>query len=555
MEKAWLKSYPEGVPQSINTDQFENLRDVFEKSVSKFKDSPAYTCMGATLTFNQIDELSRNFASFLQNHTSLEKGDRIAIQMPNILQFPIALFGALRAGYVVVNTNPLYTQREMEHQFKDSGAKAIVIVANFAHNLEPILDKTDIETVVVTELGDSLGFPKSLLVNKVVKHVKKMVPPYKLKGHYKFNDALAMGAKQTFQNVEIKKTDIAFLQYTGGTTGVSKGAMLTQDNVLHNMMQIVSWMGPNLKEREEVICTPLPLYHIFSLTVNCMAMMYYGAENILITNPRDIPGFIKELKKRPVTIFGGLNTLFNALMNHDGFTDVDWSRLKVTVAGGMALQTSVGQRWEKLTGCRISEGYGLTETSPVAAVNPLDEKGQYGTIGIPVPSTLMKIVGEQGQDLGYNEEGEICIKGPQVMKGYWQRPEETEKVIDEGGWFHSGDIAIQQPDGFFKIVDRKKDMILVSGFNVYPNEIEDVISGMDKVLEVAAIGVKDSKSGEVVKVCIVPKDGSLTADEVIAHSKKNLAGYKVPRHVEFREELPKSNVGKILRRKLRDAES
>ncbi len=553
MEKIWLKNYPKGIPENIHVE-FSSLRDAIEHSFNKYSDLKAYTCMGVSLTYKQVDQLSAQFASYLQNHTNLKKGDAIALQMPNILQFPIALFGALRAGLKVVNTNPLYTQREMAHQFKDSEAKAIVIVSNFASKLEDVIKDTKIETVIITDLGDLLGFPKSMIVNNVVKYVKKMVPKYSLPKALKFNECLKKGALQPFQAVAIDKKDIAFLQYTGGTTGLSKGAMLTHENALANMTQIISWMKSSLKEREEVVITPLPLYHIFSLTVNCLSMMYYGAESILITNPRDIKGFLATLKNSRLTVFTGLNTLFNAMMNHEDFSSVDWSSLKVSVAGGMAMQTSVSKRWEELTGCRISEGYGLTESSPVICVNPLGMAGHYGSIGLPVPSTDVKICTDEGEEVPIGQEGELFAKGPQVMLGYWKQPEETSKVLTPDGWLKTGDMAVCDSDGFFKIVDRKKDMILVSGFNVYPNEVEDVVAHMNGVSEVAAIGVPHDKSGEAVKIFVVKNDDDISVEQIIKHCKTNLAGYKVPKQIEFRDELPKTNVGKILRRELRDSE-
>ena len=552
MQYDWLKNYPKGVPTEIDPNEYESVKDIFLEACEKYKDRPAYSCMGAEITYGELNEKSLAFASFLQNEAKLKKGDRIALQMPNILQFPVCLFGAIRAGLVVVNTNPLYTKREMHHQFTDAGVKAIVIVENFASNLEEILDQTDIETVVTTELGDMLGFPKSLIVNKVVKHVKKMVPKFKLPKAYKLDKALELGAKKQFQDVHLNHEDLAFLQYTGGTTGVAKGAMLTHKNIVSNMLQVSAWIDPMLGDKGELVCTPLPLYHIFSLTVNCLSMTRIGAKNLLITNPRDIPTFIKTLQKNQVTVFTGLNTLFNALMNHDGFKEIDFSELKITVAGGMAMQTSVGKRWEELTGCRIAEGYGLTETSPVASVNRIDGTAVYGTIGIPIPSTDMKVIDENGEALPPGQAGELCIKGPQVMKGYWNRKEETDNAIDSEGWFKSGDVAMFTEDGYFKIVDRKKDMILVSGFNVYPNEVEDVVATLEGVVEVAAVGVDDEHSGEVVKVFVVRKDDSVTEEKIIEHCKQSLAGYKVPKHVEFKDELPKTNVGKILRRALRD---
>ncbi|MAE74928.1 MAG: long-chain-fatty-acid--CoA ligase, partial [Bdellovibrionaceae bacterium] len=478
----------------------------------------------------------------------------IAIMSPNILQYPIALMGALRAGLIVVNVNPLYTERELKHQLTDSGAEAIVIVANFAHTLEAVIEDTNVKHVILTELGDLLGFPKSLLVNSVVKYVKKMVPKFSLRQAYKFNDVLAEGSKLSFRPVKVESDDIAFLQYTGGTTGVAKGAMLTNKNIVSNMLQIYHWMKNDLKEGQEIIATPLPLYHIFSLTVNCLGFMHMGAKNVLITNPRDIPGFIKIIKNSYITVMSGVNTLFVALMNHEDFKTLDFSNHKITVAGGMALQKAVAERWERETKSKIVEGFGLTETSPVLTCNPIDGNDQKGSIGMPLPSTEVKVVNDDGEDLPVGEAGEIIARGPQVMKGYWQRPEETEKVMF-GEWFRTGDIGVMQEDGFFRIVDRKKDMILVSGFNVYPNEIEDVLVTHEGIVEAAAVGVPDERSGEAIKVFIVKKDQNLTAEDVIAHCKKSLTGYKIPRHVEFRDDLPKSNVGKILRKDLRQADA
>ncbi|MGE0528201.1 MAG: AMP-binding protein [Bdellovibrionales bacterium] len=554
MERPWLKSYPRGVAHEIDVNRYSSVNELFDESVHKYRDRPAFVNMGTEITFEDLNYLSADFASFLQNVAGLKKGDRVAIQMPNLLQYPIVLFGALRAGLVVVNTNPLYTAREMKHQFKDSGAKAIVILANSAHLLQEILPETDIRTVVVTGVGDLLGFPKSLLVNSIVKHVKKMVPPYHLPGAYGFYQALDLGAEASFQPVRCAPEDLAFLQYTGGTTGVSKGAMLTHRNILANMLQIAEWMKPSLEMGQEVAILALPLYHIFSLTVNALAMMYYGATNLMITNPRDIPAFIKTLRRNRFTLFPALNTLYTALMNHPDFDKIDFSHLKVSVAGGMALQRPVAEAWKKRTQTLIVEGYGLTETSPVASCNPIDGTDKIGTIGIPLPSTDIKLVKEDGHEASLGDAGEICIKGPQVMKGYWQRPEETAKILSSDGWLATGDVGVMDADGFIKIVDRKKDMILVSGFNVYPNEIEEVVVAHPKVLEAAAIGVPDPHSTEAVKVFVVPKDTSLTKDEILAHCKQNLTGYKVPRFVEFRQELPKTNVGKVLRRELRDQE-
>ncbi len=548
--RPWVKHYPKGVPTEIRPDQYASIIELFELSTEKFARRDAFTNMGSAITYEELEEMSRDFAAFLQNR-GLKKGDRIAIQMPNLLQYPIALFGALRAGLIVVNTNPLYTAREMRHQFKDSGATAIVILANFASILEEVLPDTDIEHVVVTQLGDMLGFPKSLIVNSVVKHIKNLVPPYDIEGAVDFYAALDEGAMNDFVAPTMSGDDLAFLQYTGGTTGVAKGAMLNHRNMIANMLQIGEWMNPLLGVGTESIVTALPLYHIFSLTVNCLAFMHRGATNILITNPRDISAFIKLLRKTHFTVFTGVNTLYNGLMNHEDFTSIDFSALKISVAGGMALQKAVAARWSKMTGTPLIEGYGLTETSPVAVVNPVDGTDRAGCIGLPVPSTDVKLIDEQGNVAAPGAPGEICIKGPQVMQGYWKNESETLNVMLTGGWLKTGDIALFEGDGFLKIVDRKKDMILVSGFNVYPNEIEDVVASHPAVAEVAAIGVPDEHSGEAVKIFVVKK-GTVTAEEIIAHCRKGLVGYKIPKNVEFRNELPKTNVGKILRRALRE---
>lgn len=552
MERIWQKNYPTKVPHEIDLNQYQNIMDVFDEGCRKYRSKKAYTNMNHSLTYEDLDRLVGDFASFLQNELKLKKGDRIAIQMPNLLQFPVAAFGALRAGLVVVNTNPLYTAKEMHHQFKDAGVKAIVILANFAHLLEQIIKDTPIESVVITEVGDMLPFPKRLLVNTVVKHVKKMVPAYNIAHAYSFNQALRLGSSEPYHEVKMTQEDTAFLQYTGGTTGVAKGAILTHRNIIANMLQICAWMMPKLIPGEEKVLTALPMYHIFSLTVNCLTFLRYGAENILITNPKDIPAFIKEMIKQRCSVMSGVNTLFNALMNHPDFKKIDFSPMKVSVAGAMALQKSVCERWRKETKSLLVEGYGLTETSPVVCCNPIDGTDQVGTIGLPLPSTDIKLIDEVGVEVALGERGELCVFGPQVMKGYWNRPDETAKVIDTQGWLKTGDIAVVAPDGFVKIVDRKKDMILVSGFNVYPNEVEDAIASHPGVLEVAAIGVANEHSGEVVKVVIVKRDSSLTEQDVIQHAKKELTNYKVPKLVEFRTELPKTNVGKILRRALRD---
>lgn len=550
----WHRFYPKGVPHTINPDAYPSLAALMDDGFAKFADRPAYACMGKQLTFAEIDKLSRQFASFLQNDLRLVKGDCIAIQMPNTLQYPIAMFGALRAGLAVVNTNPLYTPREMQHQFKDSGVKAIVILSNFASNLEKIIARTDIKHVVITSLGDMLGFPKKQLVNAVVNYVKKLVPAYNLPDAIPFADALSRGNKQPFRPVAIKNTDMAFVQYTGGTTGVSKGAVLTHRNVISNVECQHEWMKPGgIPDGEGTIVAALPLYHVYALTTNALASLKAGSMNLLITNPRDLNAFIDDLKKYKITAFTGVNTLYNGLLNHPRIAEVDWSYLKVTSAGGMALQTSVAERWTKLTGNTPCEGYGLTETSPVLSSNPIDGSVRVGTIGIPWPSTEMKIINDDGTDAALGEPGEIVARGPQVFSGYFNRPEETAKTM-LGDWFKTGDVGVMNEDGFFKIVDRKKDMILVSGFNVYPNEIEDVVAQCPGVLEVACIGVPNEKSTEVVKIFVVKKDPALTAEEITAYCRENLTGYKVPKMIEFRDELPKSNVGKILRRPLRDEE-
>ncbi len=549
----WFDKYPSGVPTEIDPSRYQSVIELFEESVKQFADLPAYENMGKQLTYGEVDRLSKHFAAFLQEGTSLQKGDRIAIQMPNLLQYPVVMFGAIRAGMVVVNTNPLYTSREMEHQFNDSGAKAVIVLANFAHNLQKILDKTSIETVIVTEIGDMLGGFKGKLVSWVVKNVKKMVPRYQLPTAIKFNAAMKAGSRFNYSRPQVESSDIAFLQYTGGTTGVSKGAMLTHRNIVANMEQISGWMMPQLKDRTEVVITALPLYHIFALTVNCLAMLKIGATNILITNPRDMTAFIKELSAHKFTVITGVNTLFNGLLNQPSFANLDFSALKITVGGGMAVQKAVALKWEEITGVPLAEGYGLTEASPVLSCNPIDGTEKLGTIGLPLPSTEIAIFTESGEPVADGEVGELCAKGPQVMAGYWQRPEETTKTM-MGEWLKTGDMAVATDDGFFSIVDRKKDMILVSGFNVYPNEVEDVIATHPKVLEVAAIGVADAKSTEAVKVFIVKKEDSLTPDEVRAFCKEQMTGYKCPKHVEFRSELPKTNVGKILRKKLKEEE-
>lgn len=539
-------------PALEGLEQYNSVTDVFHSAVKRFASKPAFSCMGKTLTFADLDRLSANFAAWLQHETDLVPGDRIAIQLPNVLQFPVAVFGALRAGLVVVNTNPLYTEREMAHQFKDSNAKAIVILANMADKLEKVLDRTDIQHVLVTQLADLHDVPKRWLINAVVKHVKKMVPAYSLPSAVGFRDALKKGASLHHTEVQRTMDDVAALQYTGGTTGMPKGAMLTHCNLVANMLQARAAIGEHLTDGEELVVAPLPVYHIYTFTVNCLFLMETGNHSLLITNPRDLPSFVKELKGLPFTGFIGLNTLFNALCNRDDFKQLDFSKLKLTISGGMALTKAAAKRWEETTGCPIAEGYGLTETSPIVSFNPTNAI-QLGTIGKPVAGTAVKVVDADGNDvLALGEPGELCVKGPQVMKGYWQREDETRNSIDEDGWFHTGDIAILQDDGYIKIVDRKKDMILVSGFNVYPNEVEDVVAAHPDILESAAVGVPDEDSGEAIKLFVVSKNSELDAETLRKWCKKELTGYKVPKFVEFRDELPKTNVGKVLRRQLRD---
>ena len=550
--RPWLAHYPAGVPAEIDADEFSSIPQVLRASIDKFRDKPAFSNLGKTLTYNDIDRLSAQFAAYLLGELKLKKGDRVAIMMPNCLQYPIATFGILRAGLTVVNVNPLYTPRELKHQLSDSGALAIVVVDNFGRTVQEAMAGTPVRQVITTGLGDMLGFPKGALVNFVLRHVKKMVPDYDIPGAIRFGNALSLGQRHALPDVRIDSDDIAFLQYTGGTTGVSKGAMLTHRNLVANMLQAGAWVGALVREGEETIITALPLYHIFSLTANGLVFMKIGGLNHLITNPRDMPGFVKELSKVKFTAITGVNTLFNGLLNTPGFDKIDFSNLRLTLGGGMAVQRAVADRWKQVTGCTLAEAYGLTETSPAVCINPLDIAAYNGSIGLPVPSTEVCVKDETGNTLAPGDVGELCVRGPQVMKGYWQRPDETAAVIDADGWLHTGDMARMDDQGYFYIVDRKKDMILVSGFNVYPNEVEDVIALMPGVLEVAAVGVPDDKSGEAVKVVIVKKDPALTAEDVKAHARANLTGYKHPKHVEFRDELPKTNVGKILRRELRD---
>ena len=548
-EFPWINQYPKNIPAEIELDHFKSLLELFDDCFSKFGNQVAFENMGKSMTFNELNLLSHNFAAYLQQRCGLKKGDRIAIQMPNLLQYPVVLIGALKAGLIVVNTNPLYTPREMEHQFKDSEVSAIVIVANFANHLEEVLSKTKIKHVILTELGDMLGGFKGFLVNMVVKHVKKMVPKYNLPAAIPFMEMLKIGQDLDYKRPEIKGEDLAFLQYTGGTTGVSKGAMLSHSNIVNHTTQINHWFAPLLSGTETML-TAIPLYHIFALTVNGIFMLHIGAKNVLITNPRDMPGFVKEMKKYQFTIITGVNTLFNGLLNQKEFRKVDFSKLKTTVGGGMAVQDFVAKKWHEVTGCKLCEGYGLSETSPVLSCNPLDGSEKLGTIGLPTSGTEMAIFDESGNKLPQGEVGEICARGPQVMSGYWGI--DNAGVFFDKVWFRTGDIGLMEPDGFFRIVDRKKDMINVSGFNVFPNEIENVLADHDKILEVAVIGVPDEHSTEAVKAFIVKSDHSLTEDEVRQYCDENLTGYKKPKYIEFRDTLPKSNVGKILRRMLKE---
>ncbi len=555
IDKPWHKHYPKGVPKELDLQNYNSLLDLFHECFRKYKDLPAFECMGKGITYGELDILSKDFAAYLQNEADLQKGDKIALQMPNLLQYPIAMIGALRAGLVVVNTNPLYTSREMQHQFTDAGVKAIVILKNFAHNLEKVLPATNIRTVIITGIGDLLGGFKGAIVNFAVKNIKKMVPPYQLPGAIEFKTVLKKGAQLTLKEASTNSEDVAFLQYTGGTTGVSKGAMLSHANMIANTEQIASWMAVRLDEKVETMITALPLYHIYALTVNCLSIMKIGGKNVLITNPRDMKSFVKELQQHHFTAITGVNTLYNGLLNAPGFHKLDFSSLKVASAGGMAVQRAVAEEWKQVTGTPIAEGYGLSETAPVLTTNPIDGTEIIGTIGLPVPNTDIMIADENGEGVAIGQPGEIYAKGPQVMKGYWNRADESGEVFTTDGWFKTGDIGIIEPNGYIKIVDRKKEMINVSGFNVYPNDIEDTIAAHPKVLEVGAIGVPDPKSTEVVKVFVVKKDPSLTAEELLAYCRENMTAYKIPKYIAFKSELPKSNVGKILRRILKEEDT
>jgi long-chain acyl-CoA synthetase len=552
MERPWLKSYPPGVSADIDIGAYSSIRDILEKSCARFSDLPAFHCLGRSLTYRELDRLSTDFGSWLQNVAGLGKGSRVAIMMPNLLQYPVAVFGVLRAGLVGVNCNPLYTPRELEHQLNDSGSEAIVILENFAKTLEEVIGRTKVKTVVTTQIGDMLGFPKSLVTNFVVKRVKKLVPPFNLPGAVPMADALASGARHRLAPPPLGQEDIAFLQYTGGTTGVSKGAMLTHGNLVANLQQVSSWVGTGLEEGRETVIGALPLYHIFALTAS-LSFMKMGAKDVLIPNPRDMPGFVAELRKHQFSVIPGVNTLFNGLLNTPGFAELDFSRLKVALGGGMAVQRAVAERWREVTKSPLLEAYGLTETSPGACINPLVPNATYnGMAGLPLPSTIVTIRDDNGNSLPIGAVGEICIAGPQVMKGYWNRPDETAKVMFPEGVFRTGDIGLMDENGYVKIVDRKKDMILVSGFNVYPNEIEDVVAMMPAVQEVCAVAAADEKSGEAVRVVIVRKDPALTREAVAEHCRKQLTGYKQPKIIEFWRELPKTNVGKILRREVKN---
>ncbi len=554
MDRIWLARYPAGVPADVDVAAYRSVCAVFEESVAKYGAHTAFVNMGAAFSYARLDRLSRDFAAYLGTVLKQPRGARIALMLPNVLQYPIALFGAWRAGMTVVNCNPLYTPRELKHQLDDSGARVIVVLENFAWVAERAMASTGIEHVIVTGLGDMLGFPKGLMVNSVVKYVKKLVPSWNIPGAVQFKAALRLGASVPFERIEVGSDDIALLQYTGGTTGVPKGAMLSHGNIVANLQQAHAWLKPVLKEGEEVIITALPLYHIFALTANCLTFLKIGATNVLITNPRDIPGFVKELSQHRFTVITGVNTLFNALLNDPNFAGLDFSSLRLSVGGGMAVQRAVAEKWRRVTGNALLEGYGLTETSPFVAMNPLDLADYNGSIGLPVPSTEVAIRDDDGLDVPIGEVGELCVRGPQVMKGYWQLPAETESAMTADGFFRTGDLATIDEAGFLRIVDRKKDMIIVSGFNVYPTELEEVLAMCVGVLESAAFGVPDANSGQAVKIAVVRRDPSLTAQDVIAHCRKHLTGYKIPRHVEFRNELPKTAVGKVLRRVLAEAE-
>jgi long-chain acyl-CoA synthetase len=552
IERPWLNSYVSSTPHDIDINEYPSIVSVLDKAIRDYANRPAFSNFGKVMTYADIDRLSSQFANYLIHDLKLKKGDRVALMMPNVLQYPIAIFGVLRAGLTVVNTNPLYTARELKHQLVDSGATVLVVMENFAATAQEIIKETKVKQVITTSIGEMLG-PKGWLINFMLRHVKQVIPAFELPDSISFKNALSLGGKQTLPVIDLGHHDIAFLQYTGGTTGVAKGAMLSHGNLVANMMQSSAWLGHDLKPGEEIIITALPLYHIFALTANCLVFMKFGGLNYLITNPRDMPGFVKELKTSNFTAITGVNTLFNGLLNTPGFDQLDFSKVKFTLGGGMAVQRAVAERWKKITGVTLVEAYGLTETSPGCCMNPTNLKEFNGAIGLPIPSTFCCLKDDDGNLVTGDNTGELCVKGPQVMVGYWQRQDETANVIDADGWLRTGDIAKMDDKGFFYIVDRKKDMILVSGFNVFPNEIEDVVAAMQGVLEVAAVGVPDEKCGEAVKIVVVKKDPNLSAEDIKAHCRENLTGYKQPRIIEFRTELPKTNVGKILRRELRDA--
>ncbi len=551
-DKVWINSYSEGVPEEINPDTYQSIIGMFDESVKKYTNNPAMENMGMCYSYQQLSNKAEDFGAYLQKELGLKHGDRLAIMMPNLLQYPVAIFGAMKAGLTIINVNPLYTKRELKHQLTDAGADAIIIIANFADTLEAVIEETSLKHVIVTELGDALPPLKSMIVNFAVKYIKKLVPKFSLPQAIKYKEVMKRGAELKLDPVDLHHTDIAFLQYTGGTTGVAKGAVLTHKNIVANVEQSYAWLKSSVKEGEEIIITALPLYHIFSLTANCMMFIKLGGKNVLITNPRDMPGFVKEMSKHSFTAITGVNTLFNGLLNTPGFSDLDFSKFKFSLGGGMAVQESVANKWEEVTGVTLLEAYGLTETSPGVCMNPTNLEAYNGCIGLPLSSTEVSIRDDDGKEVVQGESGELWVRGPQVMRGYLDRPEDTQEVLKPGGWFTTGDVAFMNEKGYFKLVDRKKDMILVSGFNVYPNEIEEVVSSHEKVLEVGAIGVPSESSGEIVKIFVAKKDPSLTKEELIAHCKENLTGYKVPKIVIFIDELPKSNVGKILRRELRD---
>jgi len=547
--RPWLAAYPAGIPAEIDPDEYPSLKDLLERSFSEFAELTAFSNLGSELRYAEVEALSRSFAAYLQSATGLSPGDRVAIMMPNLLQYPVVLFGILRAGMVVVNVNPLYTARELEHQLSDSGARAIVVVENFADTVEQVLPATDVELVITTQIGDQFPLLKRLVTNFVVRYVKRLIPSWRIPGAISYGSAIAHGESSTYQDVSVGPEDIAFLQYTGGTTGVAKGAVLTHRNMVSNVLQAAAWARPFIKGRGDIVVTPLPLYHVFSLTANLFCFMEFGGHDLLITNPRDMPSVLKELARGPFAYITGVNTLFVALINEPRFATLDFSLLKVSMGGGMAVQTSVSEEWQELTGQPLSQGYGLTETSPIVCANPLDGRVFNGSVGLPLPSTFCD---DAGNSLGLGEVGEICVRGPQVMREYWNRPEPTAEVFADGGWLKTGDIGRMDEQGFIYIEDRKKDLIIVSGFNVYPNEIENVVASHPGVLETAAVGIADEQSGEAVRLFIVRKDPALTETEILEHCRKSLTGYKIPRHVVFTDDLPKTNVGKVLRRALRE---